>query len=200
MTTVLGLTGGIATGKSTVAKMFLAEQIPLIDTDVVSRDLLKIGNEGYLEVLKCFEKDDILLTNNEINRKLLGRIIFSNPQKRKKLNDIVHPKVISIVLSEIDKHKQLGTPLVVVDVPLLYESGFEKYTDKVVVVYTDRDLQIERLIDRDNITEEYANMKINAQIPLSEKIERTDYVIDNSKSILQTKNDFVKVLKELGVR
>jgi len=197
MTLVLGLTGGIATGKSTVAKMFLEQQVPLIDTDLIARDLLKVGNEGYLEVIKVFKNDEILLTNNEINRKLLGRIIFSNPQKRKKLNEIVHPKVQKIVKSEIEKHKQLGTPLVVVDVPLLYESGFDSITDKVVVVFTERDLQIERLIDRDNITEEYANMKINAQMPLEEKIEKADFVIDNSRSILQTKKDFLKVLQEM---
>lgn len=199
MTLVLGLTGGIATGKSTVASMFSDELIPLIDTDQISRDLLKIGHEGYVEVVKHF-KDDILLTNGEINRKRLGRIIFSNAQKRELLNQIIHPKVIRIVLSEIDKHKQLGTKLVVVDVPLLFESGFDQYTDKVLVVFTERELQVERLINRDNISEEYANMKINAQMPLEEKIERADYVIDNSKSVLQTKRAFLDVLKELEVK
>lgn len=199
MTLVLGLTGGIATGKSTVASMFSDEMIPLIDTDQISRDLLKIGHEGYQEVVKHF-KDDILLTNGEINRKRLGRIIFSNAQKRELLNQIVHPKVIRIVLSEIEKHKQLGTKLVVVDVPLLFESGFDRYTDKVLVVFTERELQVERLINRDSISEEYANMKINAQMPLEEKIEKADYVIDNSKSVLQTKRAFLDVLKELEVK
>lgn len=200
MTLVLGLTGGIASGKSTVAKMFLEKNIPLIDTDLIARDLLRIGSDGYNEVIKVFKKDNILLTNKEINRKMLGRIIFSNPQKRKKLNDIVHPKVINIVLNEIKKHQKLGTPIICVDVPLLYESGFEQYTDKVIVVYTERDLQIERLIDRDNISKEYANMKITAQMPLLEKKERADYIIDNSQSILQTKRQFIELLEQLEVK
>ena len=199
MTLVLGLTGGIATGKSTVAGMFLEHNIPLIDTDLIAKDLLKVGNEGYLEVVKQFKNDDILLTNNEINRKLLGRIIFSNAQKRQRLNEIIHPKVIQIVLSEIEKHKQLGTKVCVVDVPLLFEAKFEQYVDKIVVVYTERDLQIERLIDRDNITEEYAHMKINAQMSLDEKLSRADFVIDNSKSILQTKKGFNEILEQLEV-
>jgi dephospho-CoA kinase len=200
MTLVLGLTGGIATGKSTVSRMFLEKNIPLIDTDSISRDLLAKGNDGYAEVVKCFKNDDILLTNMEINRKLLGRIIFSNAQKRQKLNDIIHPKVINIVLSEIDKHKELGTDVVVVDVPLLFESGFDQFTDKVVVVYAPEELQLQRLIDRDNISEEYANMKINAQMTMEDKIEKSDFVIDNSKSILQTKKDFLEVLKKIEVK
>ena len=199
MTKVIGLTGGIATGKSTVAKMFIDELIPLIDSDKIAKELLDVGREGYVEVLKYF-KDDILLTNKEINRKLLGRIIFSNAQKRKILNDIVHPRVIKIILGEIEKHKELGTEVIVIDVPLLFEAGFEKYTDYNIVVFTERDVQIERLINRDNITEEYANMKISAQMPLTEKIERADFVIDNSKSILQTKKEFVNILKELEVK
>lgn len=197
MTIVLGLTGGIATGKSTVAQMFKDENIPLIDSDKISRDVLKVGNEGYDEVIKMFKHDNILLTNNEINRKRLARVIFSNHQKREKLNKIVHPKVKQIVLSEIDKHKQLGTPIVVVDVPLLFESDFNEIVDKIIVVFTEKDLQIERLIDRDKITEEYAQMKIDAQMPLDEKISKADFVIDNSKSILQTKRDFIEVLKHL---
>ena len=198
MTTVLGLTGGIATGKSTVAKMFLEKGIPLIDTDKISRDLLKKGNEGYLEVLKFF-KEDILLTNNEINRKLLGRIIFSNAQKREKLNEIMHPKVINIVEAEIKKHKELGTHYVVVDVPLLFESKFDAITDKVIVVHVSEEQQLSRLIDRDNIKPEYAKLKIEAQMSMEKKVELSDFVIDNSKSILQTKKDFNRVLEELGV-
>lgn len=199
MTLVVGLTGGIATGKSTVAQMFLEKEIPLIDTDSISRELLKIGNEGYQEVVNYFKNDDILLTNNEINRKLLGRIIFSNTAKREFLNSIMHPKVLNIVLSEVDRYKELGTKIVVVDIPLLFESGFEKYMDKIVVVFTERELQVERLIDRDNISEEYAEMKINAQLSLDEKMKRADFVIDNSKSILQTKKDFLDVIEKLEV-
>ena len=198
MTVILGLTGGIATGKSTVAKMFLDANIPLIDTDKIARNLLNKGTETYNEIITFFS-DDILLTNNDINRKKLGRIIFANAQKRKKLNDIVHPKVKEIVETELDKHQKLHTPVVVIDVPLLFETNYQLLVNKTIVVFTSPEEQLNRLIERDMITKEYAQMKINAQMPLDEKVEIADYVIDNSYSILNTKKDFNKILKDLEV-
>jgi len=198
MTIVLGLTGGIASGKSTVAKMFMEKGIPIIDTDLISRDLLKKGTEAYNEIIKFFSPE-ILLTNKEINRKKLGRIIFANQQKREKLNKIIHPKVLDIVDNEIYRYQQLGTKIVVVDVPLLFETNYHKKVDKTVVVYAELKQQINRLMARDNITKEYAVMKINAQMPLSSKVDKADYVINNSFSILTTKKDFLKILEELEV-
>lgn len=196
MTKILGLTGGIATGKSTVAKMFQDANVPLIDTDLIAKEVLQIGQVGYLEVLQHFG-EEILLTNKEINRKKLGRLIFNNPKKRKLLNHIVHPRVEETVKYEIERHKKLQTPIIVIDVPLLYESGFDQYVDEVIVVFTQRDLQIERLISRDNISEEYAQMKINSQMSLEDKMSKGDYVIDNSKSILETKKQFNEILEKL---
>ncbi len=198
MTFILGLTGGIATGKSTVAKMFKDKGIPLIDTDLIARNLLKKGTETYDEIIKFFSKD-ILLTNNEINRKKLGRIIFANIQKRKKLNDIVHPMVKIIVDNEIEKHQELGTRMLVIDVPLLFETDYHKIVNKTIVVYTKPEEQLSRLTSRDVITKEYAQMKINAQMPLNEKVDLADYVINNSYSILNTKRDFIKILEDLEV-
>ncbi len=199
MTMVVGLTGGIATGKSTVAQMFVDEGIPVIDTDTIARDLLHKGTDPHAAVVDAFGKD-ILLTDGQINRKMLGRIIFGDPNKRKTLNDIVHPHVLRIVETEIERYTELGQPLVVVDVPLLFESGFDEVCDKTVVVYTSPEQQLKRLIERDVIQSEYAQMKIAAQMSVEEKAERADFVIDNSFSILQTKKDFVKILKELEVR
>jgi|LGVF01.2.fsa_nt_gb dephospho-CoA kinase len=198
MTLILGLTGGIASGKSTVARMFKDEGIPLIDTDLIARNLQKKGTETYNEIIKFFS-NDILLTNKEINRKKLGRIIFANVQKRKKLNDIVHPMVKTIVDNEIEKHRELGTKILVVDVPLLFETDYHRIVDKTIVVYTKPEEQLSRLTSRDVITKEYAQMKINAQIPLNEKVDLADYVINNSYSILNTKKDFIKILEDLEV-
>jgi dephospho-CoA kinase len=198
MTIVLGLTGGIATGKSTVAKMFIDANIPLIDTDKIARSLLDKGTETYDEIIKFFT-DDILLTNNEINRKKLGRIIFANAQKRKKLNDIVHPKVKEIVETELVKYQKLDKQVVVIDVPLLFETNYHHIVDKTIVVYTTPQEQLKRLIERDIITKEYAQMKINAQMSLGDKVDMADYVIDNSFSILNTKKDFNKILEDLEV-
>lgn len=195
---IIGLTGGIATGKSTVSKMFSEANIPLIDTDVIAREVLNKGTKGYNEVLEYFT-EDVLLTNKEINRKKLARIIFTNPKKRKKLNNIVHPKVKEEVLDQIEMHRKKNAQIVVVDVPLLYESGFDELVDDVIVVYTSKELQVERLMDREQITDEYALMKIDAQMSLEEKVKRARYVIDNSSSILDTKKQFNKILAEIEV-
>lgn len=198
MTLVLGLTGGIATGKSTVAKMFEERNIPVIDTDQIARELLNKGTESYNEVIKFFTSD-ILLTNGEINRKKLGRIIFSNAQKREKLNSILHPRVLNIVDAEIQKSKDKDEKVIVLDVPLLFESEFDKKVDKTIVVYTSHAEQVKRLMERDLIKREYAEMKINAQMSINDKVDIADFVINNSLSILNTKKDFNKILEELEV-
>ena len=198
MTMILGLTGGIATGKSTVAKMFIEKDIPVIDTDLISRSLLNKGTDAYYEIVKSFSSE-ILLTNLDINRKKLARKIFSNPQKRQILNDIVHPRVKEIVDNEISKFEELGNNIIVIDVPLLFETNYQDIVDKTIVVYTTKTQQMNRLVSRDNITKEYAQMKINAQMSLSEKVDLADYVINNSFSILDTKRDFNKILEDLGV-
>ncbi len=198
MTKILGLTGGIATGKSTVSKMFQDMNVPVIDTDLIARNVLRKGSEGYFEVLAYFG-EDILLTDKEINRKLLGRLIFMNKTKRDALNEIVHPKVLEICLSQIDEFKKQKLPLVVLDVPLLYESGFNKNTDFVCVIYTTKKKQLERLMIRDLIDEEYASMKIKSQMTIEAKIIRADFVINNNHSILETKHQFNAMLKELEV-
>lgn len=196
MTTILGLTGGIATGKSTVSKMFTEKNIMVIDTDKIARHVLQKGTPGYFEVIEAFS-EDILLTDKEINRKLLGRLIFMNKAKRETLNNIVHPKVLDICFQEIEKQKELHKKLVVLDVPLLYESGFDQYCDIVLCVYTTKERQLKRLMDRDLIDEEYAKMKIHAQMSIEEKVVKADYVINNSNSILDTKRQFNDILKQL---
>jgi len=195
---IIGLTGGIATGKSTVAKMFSEAKIPLIDTDLIAKELLNKNLNGYQEVVEYFT-EDILYNNKEINRKKLARIIYTNSKKREKLNSILHPKVKDTVLSEISRYNNLNYEIVVVDVPLLYESGFDSIVDDVIVVFTTKQLQMERLIDRDQITTEYAKLKIDAQTDIEEKVGRATYVIDNSSSILETKKQFNKILKEIEV-
>lgn len=198
MALIVGLTGGIATGKSTVAGMFKNYGIPVIDTDKISFDLLRKGCNAYNEVLHLFG-EEILLTDGAINRKKLGRAIFNDNVKRKKLNNIVHPKVKAITLSEIKMEEELGAEIIVIDVPLLFETNFVRIVDKTIVVYTTPKLQIERLIGRDAIKREYALLKIESQIPIEDKVKLADYVIDNSSSILRTRKEFNKIIKELEV-
>jgi len=195
---VIGLTGGIATGKSTVSKMFSEHGIPVIDTDLIARDILKVGTKAYDEVLEKFPVS-IILTNNEISRKKLAEVIFRDKEKRDELNNIIHPKVREIVLHDLEGYKSDDKKIVIVDVPLLFESKFDEVVDKVIVVYTTKENQLMRLIDRDIITEEYALSKIDSQMSLDEKIERADFLIDNSKSIIETKKDFLRIMKEIEV-
>lgn len=199
MPLIIGLTGGIASGKSTVAKMFENLKVPVIDTDKISRELLKKNTEAYFEIIEmCGEK--VLLTNKELNRKKLAKAIFEDPEKRQKLNKIVHPKVMNITLSEIKRFTMLGEKIIVIDVPLLFETDFIDLVDETITVFTEKALQLERLIMRDKIDEAYALKKIESQMPLSEKAEKSDYVIDNSKSILTTKKQFNNIIKDLEVK
>lgn len=198
MALIIGLTGGIATGKSTVAGMFKNYGIPVVDTDKISFELLRKGCSAYKEVLSLFGKE-ILLTNGDVNRKKLGRAIFNDNVKRKKLNNIIHPRVRSITLSEVKRHEELGANIIVIDVPLLFETNFVRLVNKTIVVYTTPKLQIERLIGRDSIKKEYALLKIESQMPIDDKVKLADYVIDNSLSILTTRKEFNKIIKELEV-
>ena len=125
---ILGLTGGIATGKSTVSKFFIDQGIPVIDTDLIARNLLNKGTESYLEVVRIFS-NEILLTNN--------------------LNEILHPKVRTIVDEEIKRYKALGSKVIVIDVPLLFETNYQEIVDKTIVVFATPEEQLSRLMSRD---------------------------------------------------
>ncbi|MFK5882736.1 MAG: dephospho-CoA kinase [Candidatus Izemoplasma sp.] len=199
MPLLIGLTGGIATGKSTVAKMFLDINIPVIDTDQISKELLKKGSEAYFEILDMCGQD-VLLTNKDLNRKKLAKVIFEDKDKRKKLNRIVHPKVMNITLSEIKRYTILDAKIIVIDVPLLFETDFIDLVDKIITVYAKKDLQLERLIMRDKISESYALKKIESQMLLDDKVMKSDFVIDNSSSILSTKKQFNEIVKIIEVK
>ncbi len=196
MSKIIGLTGGIASGKSTVSKMFKEREIPVIDTDQIAKTLLNEDKDIYKEILKTFG-EDVLTPNQEINRNKLAQIIFKDKEKRKKLNAIIHPKVKEITLHETTHLKDLKQPLIVLDVPLLFEADFDSVCDVTIVVYARKKDQISRLLSREGIDEAYAKQKINAQMPLSKKKELADYIIDNSKSILETRKSFERVLKEI---
>jgi len=199
MALIVGLTGGIASGKSTIVKMFEDNKIPVIDTDDIARELLNSDEAIKATIIETFG-EDILTPSKEINRNKLAKIIFSDKDQRQKLNDIVHPQVKDRVFKEIEHFKDLNHNIIVVDVPLLFEAGFDQFMDKTIVVYAKKKTQIERLIAREGIDEAYAKQKVNAQIPLSKKKEKADYCIDNSQSILQTAKSFQRILKKLEAK
>ena len=196
MAKIIGLTGGIATGKSTVSKMFKENNIPVIDSDHIAKSLLNKGSDAYQEIIAEFS-DEILTTNGEINRKKLAEKLFSDIEIREKINGIIHPRVKEIVRREITRLESYGENMIVIDVPLLFETDFHQECDVSVLVYARQKDQVERLVERNQISEEYAMKKIKAQLPMSKKKALADIVIDNSKSILETRKAFDKVLERM---
>lgn len=178
MTLVIGLTGGIATGKSTVTKMMKRLGVPVIDADQIARQVVEPGRSAYQAVIKQFG-EDILLENGQINRPKLGSIVFADKEKREQLNQIVHPAVRQEMLQLRDQYIERGVKSVVLDIPLLFESKLTNMVDKVIVVYVPKQLQLKRLINRDQFTEPEALQRINAQLPTIEKAKQADAVIDN---------------------
>ncbi|MGM0217471.1 dephospho-CoA kinase [Enterococcus sp. AZ126] len=181
---VLGLTGGIATGKSTVVSVFKRLGFPVVDADVIAREIVEIGMPALGEVVSLFGSE-ILNSDGSLDRKKLGEIIFSDEEKRKKLNSTLSPFLKERILAEI-ADKKSKAPLVIVDIPLLYEGGYEKFVDKVAVVYIPKTMQLTRLMKRDNLTEREAQQRITSQLPIEKKRQKADILFDNQNSIEET--------------
>ncbi len=188
---IIGVTGGIGSGKSAVSKILLSMGYPVIDADVISRNILEKGSDAYFEVIEHFG-EEILLSNGEIDRKRLGEIIFNDEEERLKLNGIVHPAVYGEINSLVRLYSQ-NSDLVFVDVPLLFENDRAKDYDAVWVVYANEALRIQRICKRDGIDEAFAKIKIKAQMPLEEKTKLASKVIMNETS-LEALEDSVKKL------
>jgi dephospho-CoA kinase len=195
MTLTIGLTGGIASGKSTVTKMIRELGIPVIDADQVARDVVKVGEEAYTQIVATFGQD-ILQANGEIDRAKLGAIVFHNEQERKKLNAIVHPAVRRRMMAEKEEYVQSGAKTIVLDIPLLFESELTHLIDKVIVVYVDDEVQLERLMKRNGFSKEEALARIRSQMPLREKVKKADAVINNNGMVEETKQQLLQILRE----
>ncbi|AJH24954.1 MULTISPECIES: dephospho-CoA kinase [Bacillus] len=193
MSLVIGLTGGIASGKSTVARMLIDKKITVIDADVIAKQAVEKGMPAYRQIVEAFGKD-ILLENGDIDRKKLGSIVFTDEQKRLKLNQIVHPAVRAEMLKQRDEAIARKEQFVVLDIPLLYESGLDYLVGKVLVVTVPADIQLKRLMERNSLTEEEAMSRITSQMPLADKTKKADAVIDNSGSLEHTKHQLEEVL------
>ncbi|KAK9726280.1 hypothetical protein RND81_05G203600 [Saponaria officinalis] len=191
---IVGLTGGISSGKSTVSNLFKAHSIPVVDADLVARDALKKGTGGWKKVVKAFG-DDILQPDGEVDRPKLGRIVFSDPDKRQLLNRLLAPFISSGILQEILKLWLKGQKVIVLDIPLLFEAKMDKWTKPIIVVWVDDETQLKRLVARDGITDEEAYNKINAQMPLDSKRSKADIVIDNTGSLDDLNEQFQNVLR-----
>lgn len=195
MTAVLGLTGGIASGKSTVANMLRDLGIVVIDADVIAREVVEVGEDAYFKIVGAFGKS-VLNENRTINRAKLGEIIFNNEQKRKVLNSIVHPAVREKMNRLKNEYIEKQENVIVLDIPLLFESKLTHLVEKVILVYVDREIQIKRLMDRNNLSLEEAEARINSQLPLTEKIPLADEVLYNNGPIAETKEQLLHILNK----
>ncbi|GLB34524.1 putative dephospho-CoA kinase [Lyophyllum shimeji] len=176
---VIGLTGGIATGKSTVSKLLKDKNVPVVDADVLARQVVQPGTPGLAKIVKEFGPE-ILLPDGTLDRKKLGTIVFNDEEKRKKLNAIVHPAVKRAMFMKVIGHWVNSEKYCILDVPLLIEGGLWRWVGKVVVVYCSDDIQLQRLMRRDGSTLEDASARLNSQMPITEKVAYADVVIDNS--------------------
>ncbi|KIK93089.1 hypothetical protein PAXRUDRAFT_829333 [Paxillus rubicundulus Ve08.2h10] len=211
---VVGLTGGIATGKSTVSALLASHGIPIIDTDLLARQAVEPGTRAHREIVKFFGKEVLLSSSGSsfpssantdtrdwrirpIDRKKLGSIIFNDEGKRKVLNGIVHPSITRAILWGVVKAWLKGEKTVVVDVPLLIEGGLWKWMGKVIVVYCSPELQVQRLMVRDGSNHADASSRLNSQLPIVSKVGYADIVIDNSGTPADLKGEAMSCIGKL---
>ncbi|MEA2101047.1 MAG: dephospho-CoA kinase [Thermodesulfobacteriota bacterium] len=194
---IAGLTGSIATGKSTVAKIFKQAGALVIDADQIAQDAVRAGTRAYEGIVGHFGKR-ILSAGGEIDRDALGDIIFNNPGEKQNLNLIVHPEVFNEMASQLQKiesHDPKG--LVILDVPLLFESHMEKGMDHVIVVYVPENIQLKRLINRNALSNKDAEARIRSQISIEKKKGLGDIMIDNSSTLEITRGKTLEVYERL---
>jgi dephospho-CoA kinase len=179
---LFGLTGGIGSGKSTVARRFRERRLPVIDADELARTAVAPGSTGLARVVERFGSA-VLAPDGGLDRKKVAAIVFDDDAARRDLNGIVHPLVGALAAERTRELDSEDEPLACYEVPLLFEGNLDAAFKPVVVVFAPVDVQVTRTVARDNCTRAEAEARIRAQMPLAEKADRADYVIDNSGSI-----------------
>jgi dephospho-CoA kinase len=192
---IIGITGGIASGKSTVSLYLQELGFTIVDADLASRAVVEPGEEAYHQVVKAFG-EDILLTDGNIDRVKLGSIIFNDQEKRLLLNGIVHPAVRNWMRLKTEAALSSGEETVFMDIPLLFESKLTFMVDKTLLIYVDEQVQLQRLMNRNGLSETEAFARINSQMPLADKKALADAVIDNNGDINETKRQVKSILSE----
>ncbi len=193
---VVGLTSGIACGKSLVSREFSRHNVPVIDADGIVHSLYKTSEPLKKKIAKEFGSEALAKSGN-ISRHYLSKIVFSNRAKLERLNNIVHPYVEREIRARLKEARKQKKKLVVVEAPLLVETGLNSLADYLVVVALSRQMQMKRLIERDSLCEKDALSRINSQLPLKEKMKLADFVIDNSSAKEHTRTRVLTLLKHL---
>ncbi len=199
---IIGLTGGIGSGKSTVAQMFEELGAEILDADKIGHQLILPHTPVWEKIVSSFGKD-ILQKDLYINRKKLGNLVFNDYRLLKKLNEIMHPQIIKIIEEKIRKEKSkkcqndLDKSILIIEAALIYETKLEKLMDKIIVVSIQEEEQIKRLRERNALSREDILKRIRAQFPLEEKIKKADYIVDNNHSLDCTRKQVKRIWAEL---
>ena len=190
---IVGLTGGIASGKSTVSNIFKELGAEIIDADIKAKEISQ--REDVVSEIKNIFGNKILDENGKIDRNKIKEIVFSDKEKLKMLNNLIHPKV----MEEFKKIKENAdkNDIIIFDIPLLFETGMDKMCDKIMLVFVDINTQIKRMIERDNITEELAVKIINSQMSLDEKLKKSEIHIENNGTLENLREKVEKIYREL---
>lgn len=194
---VLGLTGNIGCGKSSLSDIFRQNGVHIIDADIISRQIFE--DKILLEEVYESFGNSIKNSDGSLNRKALGNIVFNDDKKLTKLNSLTHPKIKQQILEKIEELNRKGEKIAIVDAALLVEGGYIEILHKLLVVTCSKDIQIERIQERDNCTKEEALSRINSQMDQEEKSKYGDYIIDNSGTLIELKDKaekFIEYMKE----
>ena len=203
---VIGLTGGIGTGKSTVSQILQEKKFPVIDLDTISHEVIKIP-KVIEKIVENFGKEVLENSSNfenennaiRISREKLGKIIFENKEKRLLLNSIMHPEILHVMREQISKYKK-NNKIIFVEIQLLFEVQWEKEFDYILLISAKKSTQIRRILERDKRSENDALNIINSQLPLDEKKKRSDFVIENDGNIEELKEKIDKFLEYLETK
>jgi dephospho-CoA kinase len=195
---IIGLTGSIASGKSTISAMLKEKGYPIIDADLVARLVVEPGTSNLREIERTFG-NAVMNADGTLNRDALGKLIFDDPAKRKQLNDLMHPAIRSEMLRQRDELFESGQKTLIMDIPLLFESRLQHFVDKILVVSVTEEMQLQRLMSRNSLSKEEATSRIQSQLPISEKEKGADAVIYNNGTIEQSKEQLERILVEWDI-
>ncbi len=193
---IIGLTGGIASGKSTVSTIFREDyKLPVIDADLLSREAVLPGSPGMRQIEAAFGRE-VLLPDGSLNRSRMGELICGDSVVRDRLNAILHPAIKELYHASLERLKRGGKPLVIYDCPLLIEAGQREEVDEVLLVVTDAQTRLKRIMERDGVDESLAKKKIEIQMPDEKKIALADTILYNNGTLADLKNSLDFYMKE----
>lgn len=194
----IALTGGIASGKSTVTLRLRTLGFAVLDADAISREVTAPGGPALPQIFTVFE--GVQAPDGSLNRQALGALVFGHEEQRRKLEAIIHPFVRARVAEEKERLRKKGTKVAFYDVPLLYEQGQEDHFDAVILIAAPEESQLKWLMQRNSLDEEQARARLRSQLPLAEKEKRTKYIIRNTRDLEFLEKEVDRVLRELKIR